>query len=212
MDQNEEWRTIRGYEGTYEVSNLGRVRRVAPRSDWLGVSRPAPNGVAFGTPSMRVLKTSPTTQGYATVHLSLRGSRQTLVVHQLVAAAFCGPQPSRKHGVNHKDGEKTTNRADNLEWVTVRQQLAHARTLHPDQPRWFRSLTTEQAREVLAHPEISTREFAQRFGVNGLVIQRIRRGKTYRWAGPRQPSDTPLELRRWHPCDVTTCGCSCHFT
>ena len=52
--------------------------------------------------------------------------RLSTTVHRLVALAFIGPAPSRIHEINHKNGIKTDNRVDNLEWVTCAENIAHA--------------------------------------------------------------------------------------
>lgn len=207
---DEEWRPVLGYEGIYEVSSQGRVRRIAPYSSWKGArTRLSGTGRQLGEPSMRVLRGNATTQGYPCIALAWEGVNKTRMIHHLVCEAFHGPRPTKKHTVNHINGDKADNRADNLEWMTMAEQRAHARTLHPDQPGWYRALTAEQAAEVVSHPEISTREWAQRFGVNGVVIQRIRRGTSYRWAGPGRTA--PANGLHWHPCAEMTCACACHY-
>lgn len=99
---HEEWRPVVGFEGTHEVSNLGRVRSLL---------------------SNKVLKQGKHTQGYRTVSPC---GRRHKTVHSLVAAAFIGPRP---HGldINHIDGDKTNNAAANLEYVTRKENMQHAR-------------------------------------------------------------------------------------
>ncbi len=107
----EEWRKYR--EGTYEVSNLGRVRRNAPGiSTYIG----------------RVLFPSFSPTGYLQAALSLPGveKQKREYVHRMVAEAFHGPPPSDMHVVNHKDTNKQNNRIENLEWVTYKENVAHA--------------------------------------------------------------------------------------
>jgi hypothetical protein len=184
----EEWRPVPDWE-MYEASSFGRVRRVTTE---------------------HVLRGYLTTQGYLALTLSVRSVRRRCLLHQLVAEAFYGLRPTPAHTVNHRNGDKLDNRAANLEWATMAEQHRHARQLHPDQPGWFRGLTAEQAAEVLAQPEISTREWARRLGVNGLIIQRIRRGLSYRWAGVGR--DAPIQGLHWHPCIDENCRSPCHFS
>jgi len=110
-DPTEQWRPVVGYEGSYSVSNLGRIRRDAPgsgavvgrilRQKWLGRYL----GVAFG------------------YH---RGEQPTNhYVADMVMAAFVGQKPDGLT-VNHIDGDKTNNRRDNLEYATYAEQRLHA--------------------------------------------------------------------------------------
>jgi len=102
----ENWKPIPGYEGRYEVSDIGRV---------------------LSNRTNRFLKPNIMNHGYACVHL-YSGGRQSRVVktiHQLVALAFI-PNPHNCREVNHKNFLKRDNRVDNLEWVTRKENVAHA--------------------------------------------------------------------------------------
>lgn len=93
----EEWRPVVGYEGRYEVSSLGRIRRVK-----------------IIVPSMKK-------HGYMQVSLvDGDGVRKSLRLHRIVAEAFL-PNPEGKPQVNHKDEDPENNRADNLEWATAEE-------------------------------------------------------------------------------------------
>jgi hypothetical protein len=63
-------------------------------------------------------------QGYPSVNLTLRGR---ICVHTLVAEAFIGPRPHNARTVNHKDGDKHNNAAENLEWASYAENNRHAR-------------------------------------------------------------------------------------
>jgi hypothetical protein len=103
------WRDIKNYEGIYEVSNLGRIK---------SISR---NGTIKEN---RILKPNKV-MGYSQVGLQKYGTRKYKKIHRLVAEAFI-PNPENKKEVNHKDGNKTNNCVDNLEWVTTSENQLHS--------------------------------------------------------------------------------------
>lgn len=105
---NEEWRDIKGYEGLYQVSNLGRVKSLPKyrKTIYEYVSKPM-----ILSPRARGRK------GYLAVALNKDGKTKQFGIHRLVAQAFC-PNPNGYVEVNHKDEDKTNNRADNLEWCS----------------------------------------------------------------------------------------------
>lgn len=105
MNGIETWKPIPGYEGLYEVSDLGRVRsldRVDRRGRfWLG----------------RTLKPQLGTSGYLAVALSRHSCLKTRAIHRLVLEAFIGPCPKGLIGL-HLNDIKTDNRLENLRWGT----------------------------------------------------------------------------------------------
>jgi hypothetical protein len=105
------WKDIIGYEGYYQVSNLGRVKRLK------------------GSPMTledRVLVNKTKKTGYKFVCLSVCGGFKYKHVHRLVAQAFI-PNPNNKLFVNHIDCDKSNNHVENLEWVTAKENSKHAR-------------------------------------------------------------------------------------
>ena len=100
------WRSIKDYPG-YEVSNLGRVR-----------------SFNFNRVRIKTLITHKPT-GYITVYLYKHNKIKNAKVHRLVAQAFI-PNSENKPQVNHIDGDKTNNKADNLEWCTPSENQRHA--------------------------------------------------------------------------------------
>ncbi len=107
---NEEWRPVKGYEGLYEVSDLGRVRSL----NWCG----------SGT--MKVLVLGSHSAGYKQIYLHKDGNKKPHSVHRLVAESFL-PNPKNLPQVNHKDLNKTNNCVENLEWCTASQNAIHYR-------------------------------------------------------------------------------------
>lgn len=95
------WKPIKGYEGLYEVSNIGKVRSL----NYLHTGR------------VKELKAMKSTKGYSQVSLWKDGKPQIRLIHRLVAEAFI-PNPERLPCVNHRDEVKTNNTVSNLEWCT----------------------------------------------------------------------------------------------
>ena len=104
----EEWRDIKGYEGLYQVSNTGKIKRL--HSTVLGK-----DGKTY-IAQERILANR-YNKGYASVQLSKYGKSKQLRVHRLVAQAFI-PNPNNYPIINHKDENPSNNNIDNLEWCT----------------------------------------------------------------------------------------------
>lgn len=98
----EVWKDIPGYEGLYQISNLGNV---------------------YSVRSKKQLATSKRTT-YSLVCLSKTGKHECFYLHRLVAKAFV-PNPENKPQVNHINCNRHDNRAENLEWVTWDENLDH---------------------------------------------------------------------------------------
>jgi len=108
------WESIKGFEGLYEISDQGRVKSLGK-----GKSTNPNNCIARG------LKLKTTTNGYINCKLLNKGKAHHLLVHRLVALHFID-NPDKKKEVNHKDGDKTNNCIENLEWVTSSENQKHA--------------------------------------------------------------------------------------
>jgi len=111
--ENEIWEPIRGYEGYYEVSNMGRVKS-------LSRTITKNNGVLYKCKE-KTLKLELSTNGYHKIDLHKNGNRYPKLVHQLVAIAFLQHSTHNKLVINHKDFNKLNNKAKNLELVTNRE-------------------------------------------------------------------------------------------
>ena len=105
------WRPIEGYE-FYEVSNLGRVRRLESFVN-------CKNGVKQKFPG-KILKPRVNNCGYLMVRLCKNGICRSYYLHRLVCQAFL-PNPDNKPQVNHLSEEKTNNSVENLEWCTAKE-------------------------------------------------------------------------------------------
>lgn len=167
----EHWAEIIGWP--YEVSDAGRVRR----------SQPGP-----ATRPGFVLKPYATERGYLRIQLSRDNAPRRFMVHRLVAEAFV-PNPEGKRFVNHRNGDPTDNRAENLEWVTQRENQLHAydRGLQAAGSGHGRAkLTEEQVREIRdrhAAGETQT-ALAQEYPVNQSMISKIVRGQFWQRTAP----------------------------
>ena len=125
------WKPISGYEGFYEVSNLGRIRsleRIVECSD--GRKRKIKD---------RTLKGSSYSGGYSGVTLHKDGCAKSVNIHLIVAEAFV-PNPLEKEEVNHKDENPSNNHASNLEWVTHKENINY-------------STRTERARKAIVEAQ-----------------------------------------------------------
>ena len=114
----EEWKDIQGYEGLYQVSNLGRVK---------SLERRVCNHNNGATRLIREQIITPTDNGngYKIVGLHLKRKRQNKYVHRLVAEHFL-EKPSGKDFVNHIDYDKSNNAVANLEWCTQIENVAYS--------------------------------------------------------------------------------------
>lgn len=161
-EPGEEWRPVVGYEGTYEVSDLGRVRSV-PRFDSIGRIR-AP----------RIKQTS-ISNGYPYALLCKNAKQRAIRVHVLVAAAFIGPRPSGLV-INHIDHDKTNNRVENLEYVTQLENMRAARDAGrmkfgrpPGRGRMFPPKVAAAIRRRAKHEPLT--DLAKEFGVTKTTIR-----------------------------------------
>lgn len=114
----EEWREVPGFEGKYEISSFGRLKRIES-------NRHVGNG------NTAILRERIST-GFVSDHGYRRttlGSNHKRYIHQLVCEAFHGPCPEGKNQVAHYDGNKQNNRFDNLRWVDWQDNRDDAKRL-----------------------------------------------------------------------------------
>jgi hypothetical protein len=187
--ETETWKPLIGFESHYEISNIGRVKRIKPQ---------------FGATVGRILKWKLSHDGYPQVYISINGRTQTLKVHTLVMLTFTGPRPPKMH-INHIDGNKMNAAVGNLEFCTAKQNQVHASKhgllatgersgsrlhiatrprgdnhysrQHPEKlARGERNanskLTAEQVREIRQH-KLSIRLMALKYGVSRENIKRV---------------------------------------
>jgi len=115
------WKDVKGYEGLYKISNLGRVNRLMHVRKLYHIHLKKFIPVVFKD---RILKSN-MNKGYLGITLHINGSKKQCYIHRLIAEAFI-PNPENKPEVNHKNGIKSDNRIENLEWVTHKENMIHA--------------------------------------------------------------------------------------
>lgn len=121
-DENEIWKPIHGYEGLYEASNFGRIKSLERMVEkmYKGRSRKYLHKERVLTPTI--------VNGYYHVTLCKNDglkNHQKFLLHRLVASSFYD-NPLKKPQINHKNGIKTDNYIDNLEWATHGENIRHA--------------------------------------------------------------------------------------
>jgi hypothetical protein len=167
------WLKVHGYPD-YEVSELGEVRRVTPTSH---KSRAVPF----------LLKASPNSTGYPTVHLTRDKISKTHYVHTLVATAFLGHRPSPDHQVAHLDGTRTNNAAINLKWVSQSeneaQKLGHG-TAKTGENAYNAKLNAATVLSLRNDPPPCILAAARRIGVAPSTLRNALSGKTWRHINP----------------------------
>lgn len=174
----ERWLPIVGFEGRYEVSDLGKVRSL-PRM----VLKASRAGNQYQYPIRGgILSPKIDRRGYKYVGLRSDGRHLHIYIHQAVARAFLGPVPGGKE-VAHGDGDQTNNRLSNLRYATRSENHAD-KVLHGTMPRG-----TSHALSRLSAADVSVIvgsadaqvNLAKRFGVSQQHISKIKRG--HRWSG-----------------------------
>lgn len=103
------WRDIEGYEGLYQVSNLGRIKSF----------------ISQRNKKEKILHPSNDKDGYLFIGLYKNGNQKPKRVHRIVAGNFI-PNTNNKPQVNHINGDKKDNRVENLEWCTCKENIVHA--------------------------------------------------------------------------------------
>lgn len=178
MENTEIWRSIPGFEGSYEASDLGRIRsvaRVVPSTrNGRAATRASPSKVL--KPHLNVAR-----GGYYSVKTSVDNHPVTKAVHSLVCSAFHGPRPDGMTAA-HNNGVSTDNRAANLRWATMASnhadKLKHG-TLLRGVTNAQAKLRDAEARAIKFSTE-NKHVLAERFGVSEATVRFIRSGK--RWA------------------------------
>ena len=177
-DMTENWKQCKGFEGYYEVSDLGRVRTVARESVKSNGRKCIVKEKVLSQANVR---------GYKKVTLKCDGVRKDMRVHRLIAMAFLDGE---KEMVNHIDGDKTNNTLSNLEWATRSENELHAystelkkstelhksRTSEANKAR--RTLSDDTIRYIRSS-ELSQYKLADELGISRASVGLIKQRKRY---------------------------------
>ena len=150
MEINEIFKDVKGYEGYYEISNLGRVRSTSYKGK-------------------RILKPAITKNGYLNVVFCINQKKEHKFIHRLVAETFI-PNINNYSTVNHKDENKLNNCVENLEWLSVEGNNRYSNS---------KMLTKEQVLQIptLIKKGYTQLEIANHFNVSRRTIQFILNGE-----------------------------------
>lgn len=156
----EEWRDVEGYDGRYMVSDMGRVFMTGKFGGRCGLMSQQIN------------------DGYHIVRLSSRDGSSTKRVHRLVADAFVPGRSFERNQVNHINGNRSDNRAENLEWVTQSENILHAYHVLGNVNKG-RKLSEKQVREIRSS-EHGAKYLARKYKVGRTTIREIRQHIRYK--------------------------------
>lgn len=222
----EVWKDVVGYEGLYEVSNMGRVRSVKrivnstnPRQTWKTINerilKPAPYGHTPKCGGVRHLG----------VALHRNGKQKTEKVHRLVAMAFI-PNPNNYPIINHKDENPHNNRADNLEWCDHKYNSNYGERTE----RWRKSFPATTVLQFTLSGNLvaqyeSAVEAAKSVRVSSSLIHNVCSGNQchqaagyiWRYANPKPQHIARIEKLRQYKLStsvvqLTTQGGSCSYS
>ena len=170
----EVWKDVKGYEGYYQVSNLGRIK---------SLSRKVKNHSGFKKVlKEKILKVHIGKTGYYVVDLKKESQRKTFKIHRLIALHFI-KNPNNKKCINHINGVKTDNSLKNLEWCTIKENNNHAikKGLVKNHGVFNKkSKFKEQDVIYIKNSHERATDLAKKFNVSEGTIYRVRRGETYK--------------------------------
>ena len=168
--QIEVWEDIKGYEGLYQVSNMGRVKSLERT-----VTRK--NG-RRQTIQERILNPKTERNGYLRIELcNGSGKKKSFLVHRLVCEAFHENTENNKPCVNHIDENKANNTASNLEWCTYKENLNHGTRSARSAKALSKPVGQYAKDEELIKIWQSTREVQRQLGLDQSTISKVALGK-----------------------------------
>jgi len=173
QNYEEIWKDIPNYEGLYQVSNLGRIKSLKRKV--------RSKGGSFKIVKERFLR-SWMNRGYSQVDLSKNNKTKAFSVHRIVMIAFIGES---ELDVNHKNGIKTDNRLENLEYCTKSENMLHAYKKGLQKPllgekHGSSKITEGQAKAIkYGHKGMLQKDIAEIYGIGKSTVCQIRSGKLW---------------------------------
>lgn len=164
------WKDVVGYEGIYQVSNIGQIKRIL---------------AAQGAQPNKLLSPTVEGSGYLCVHLYKNRKTTTHRIHRLVLQAFIGSPPSSKHEARHLDGCRTNNNINNLKWGTrsenVQDAIKHG-TAAIGTKNAGAKFTKKNIKTIryLLSTGMSNTAIAKQFNVSNSIISDIKLNKSYK--------------------------------
>jgi len=165
-DKDEIWRDVKEHIGTYQVSNFGRVK---------SLDKIVKNKNGYREKKGKLLKPV-LYHGYEKVCLI----RKSTFVHRIVANSFLIKPTGKNIVVNHKNGIKTDNRIENLEWCTQSENVKHSYRNGLQKPLSSKLKKLDDCQVLTALTLKKQRLIARHYNVSQSVIQKIFYGETYK--------------------------------
>lgn len=163
------WRDIEGYEGKYEVSNLGRIKSLKRK----------------GRREEQILESYLDLKGYPMIQVCKNGKKHPTKIHRLVAEAFI-VNFNNKPQVNHIDGNKSNNIVINLEWCSCSENIIHAFKMglyksRKGEQSGHHKLSEKEAKEIknLKGKGLSQKVIGKMFNISNSTVGRIHNNKCW---------------------------------
>lgn len=176
------WKDIEGYEGLYQVSSLGRVKSL----ERIIKSKSALGKIFICRRQKEKILDCFKSGGYLLVGLNKQNKQKMIYLHRIVCLSFL-ENPENKPCINHKNGIKTDNRVDNLEWCTYKENMSHAINNNLagqlGEKNGHSKLTKRKVRDIrkkYKSGNIYQKDLAKQYGVCATTISQVITRKTWK--------------------------------